>query len=111
MVSTVLFCIILFLIFDVILFYWIFKMRNTINNYQLSESAICPLYFCDQYSDPSTGILQPGSLCYTNTTGPNNSMVAYRYNNSNQTSYQCQNSLIQDNVILTDQTYLPQSQL
>uniref|UniRef100_A0A6C0BD59 Uncharacterized protein n=1 Tax=viral metagenome TaxID=1070528 RepID=A0A6C0BD59_9ZZZZ len=86
-------------------------MRNSIKNYQSSESPICPVYFCDQYTDPTTGYLEPGSLCYTNTSGSNNVMTAYRYTNSDQSTYECQKYLIENNLVINGQTYLPQSQL
>ena len=111
MISTALFCIIVFLVLDLFLLLWIIKLRRGITSFQSQESAICPLYFCDLYTDPTTGSLQPGSLCYNGSTGPDDMMVAYRYVNSDQTSYSCQNSLIANNIILTDQTYLPQAQL
>lgn len=109
--STVFLVIIMIVILDLVILYWIFSTNKKFIAYQSSESPICPLYFCDQIINPTTEQLQPGSYCYVNTPGQDNLMVAYRYEDSSKTSYQCQKYNISDNVILTDETYLPQSQL
>lgn len=108
MISTALICAILFIFLDVVILLWILQIVNYINNFQSQESTLCPVYFCDQYTDPSTGELEPGSLCYVNTPGADNLMVAYRYTNSS--TYECQKYSVNDNII-TDQIYLPQSEL
>lgn len=111
MISTALFCIIMLAIIDLLIIYWIVTINNKITTYQSSESPICPVYFCDEFTNPSTGELNPGSYCYVTTTGQNNVMVAYRYTDSSNNDYQCQKYPISDNIILTDQKYLPQSSL
>lgn len=89
-------------ILDLLILYWILVLNNNITKYESSESPICPVYYCDHYNDPNTGYLMPGSLCYTNTTGVDNLMTAYRYNDS---GYECQSYLISNNLILENNFY------
>lgn len=86
-------------------------LNKNINNYEQEESPICPVYFCDQYIDPTTGDLEPGSLCYINTPGVNNLMTGYRYTNSDNSEYECQQYKINNNVIIENQNYQLQSNL
>jgi hypothetical protein len=103
MLSTTSIAIILFLLLDLLIIYWIYNLRVSISNLQASESIICPCYFVDQYTDPTTGELMPGSPCYVSVPGSGNLMVAYRYNSDG--TLECQNYRISDNVIITGVTY------
>lgn len=104
MISPVTFLIIMLLIIDLLIIYWIITVNNKIKTFQSSESPICPVYFCDEIINPSTGELQPGSFCYSTTSGQDNVMVAYRYKDSSNTEYMCQKYPISDNIILINQT-------
>lgn len=105
MYSVAFFCVIMLCILDLFLLYWIGVVNKNIKTYEKNESPICPVYFCDQYINPLNGSLEPGSLCYTNTTGVDSIMTAYRYTNSDNSEYQCQKYLISDNLILEDENY------
>lgn len=96
--------VILFIILDLFILYWIGKVKTNITNIQSNESTIAPVYFCDFYIDPETGNQEPGSLCYTNEIGNGNQMVAYRYTDGQ--NYECQKIRISNNIILTDQVWL-----
>lgn len=105
MISTATFCIIALVILDFIILYWIMTVNNKYKAYQSAESPICPVYYCDEIIDPSSGDNIPGSYCYTNTPGSSNVMTAFRYTDSSNTNYDCQSYNISDNIILTDETY------
>lgn len=105
MISTALILIILLFIFDIVVIYWIIQLKNDYTNFQSSESPICPIYYCDQIINLTNSQPEPGSYCYISTPGSNNPMVAYRYTDSSNSSYDCQKYPISDNVILTDQAY------
>ena len=111
MVSTATFCIIALIILDLIILYWIMTVNNKYKSYQSNESPICTVYYCDEIVNPTTGATQAGSYCYTTIPGEGNVMTAYRYTNSSNSSYDCQSYGISDNIILTDKTYLSQSDL
>lgn len=103
MLSTIVICIILFILVDLVILYWINTTLTKINKFQSHESSICPIYYCDQYANPSTGNLEPGSLCYSDTSSSNNIMTAYRYTNGN--NYECQKYLVSDNVVIPSENY------
>ena len=102
-ISVTWIAVILFMILDLLLLLWIGKVKTNISNIQSNESTTCPLYYCDFYTDPSSGNQMPGSLCYINETGSGNNMVAYRYTENG--SYECQKTRVSDNIILTDQLW------
>lgn len=103
MLSTVWFCIIMLIFVDLFFISWIYTLNKSIKKIQSKESPLCPLYFCDFYTDPSTGSLQPGSYCYNNLnsdiTKNTGQMLAYRYTNSDKTTYSCQNTLLESNIV------------
>lgn len=84
---------------DFLILYWIFKTRNDIEDFQSKESPICPVYFCDEYVDPDTDEIKPGSLCYTSSQEFENLMTAYRYTDSSKQTFNCQKYLIDRNII------------
>jgi len=108
--GVIIFCIVMFLFLDFLLIMWISKINGSIKDFQSNESGLCPLFFCDQIIDPSSGDAIPGSYCYTNTSGPDNVMSSYRYGSDNTTT-KCQGYNISDNIIITDQVYKPESDL
>lgn len=92
--------VVLFLmIVDILLIFWIVKVKSFIKSVQSNESVMAPVYYCDFYEDPETGNLEPGSLCYVSSPGDGNKMVAYRYDSDG--NVQCQNTRISDNIIVT----------
>lgn len=102
--STAWLCIIILIIVDFFFLGWIYNVNNAIKTIENTESTICPIYFCDFYTDPQTGNLEPGSLCYNNLNNDisqnTGTMVAYRYTNSDKTSYSCQKTYVQNNIVI-----------
>lgn len=103
-ISVAWIAVVLFILLDIFLIYWIGKVKANITNIQSNESTMAPLYFCDFYTDPTTGNQEPGSLCYIEEPGGGNQMVAYRYTDDN--NFECQKTRVSNNIILTDQTWL-----
>ena len=98
MISVSIITIVLFIILDFFVFYWIYKTRDSINKIKATESTLCPVYFCDFYENPITSELEPGSYCYSKIPGKGDRMVAYRYNDG---EYECQELMISDNIPLS----------
>lgn len=78
-------------------------MNNTIDNKHNSESSNCPVYFCDQFYNPTNGNIETGSYCYSNTPSKENKMVAYRYDTNG--NIECQKYNLGDNVIVQGKVY------
>lgn len=100
--------VILFMILDLLLLYWIGTVKTNITNIQSNESVISPLYFCDFYTDPTTNQQEPGSLCYVNDSDSINQMVAYRYTDS---GYECQKTRISNNIVMSGYDWLTPQEL
>lgn len=97
--STLIFTIILFLILDLLIIYYIIITNQNINTYTQTESTGCPTYYCDIIKNPSTDEVESGSYCYSNKKSENNYMVAYRYTDKSKREYYCQNFNLNSNVV------------
>lgn len=84
--------IILLILIHFILIYYIMSMNKAITELKQSESNNCPSYYCDNIINPSTGEIESGTLC--------DNMVAYRYINESDGTFECQSYPISNNVIM-----------
>lgn len=98
--STLIFTIVLFVILDLLIIYYIILMNGNISTYNTSESSGCPTYYCDNIKNPSTNEMEAGSYCYCNKNNHENKMVAYRYADCSKREYYCQNYNLNNNIII-----------